>query len=539
MIAASCAWPVAHLSSETALRWRWRFDLGPGELEPAIWARSLAFVWSVALRSPWRFVDDEPAPRFPIMSTNCIDPKRSKTHGTDTCGTCAPCARTAIRRAAEALSAVYEQPVGLRVEQERRVAQRLNEDDELEEYEWIRGRLVVTPPDLPKRPPPRPPSPAMCGADARALVELAASDDPVALLRVRREHEAERLQALLDELRGMAVARGLGAEPSRQRLRIKLTHRGPLTVRLKPLTFTVASVTRAVSGAEAMRAAVAAELALDGRLSPSAEQHPFLRAMLAGEAPAFPDPWQAGLANRMGLQETAAPAAWLREELARYVEHGPTPGGLGSPVAVGGVTYAGGRLLAIDGVPICHVDVEALGRWRLWARKRAERRRHPVVACSRSLGWLPVTWGPPGDPGCTLPFARDGPESARIIFDRHRRMYAREALPPVDKKRPPTDWGRAGTPLPLQPPRRSRGRVRELYDQIARHWLVGWSLAEIANAADVSRSSVDRAIRSARAASEAARKAFNGRGACTYAGPWLAVNDGHVVVTERWEGRHG
>jgi len=239
----------------------------------------------------------------------------------------------------------------------------------------------------------------------------------------------------------------------------------------------------------------------------------------------------------MGLMDDDPNAAWLRAELGRYLKHGPTPGGLGSPVALGGVTYASGRLLSIDGVPLCHVDVDALAAWRLWASRRAARRRHPVVGHPLALGWIPAAWGPPGDPGCAqLPFARDGPEPARVHFDRHRRMYVREALPPVNRRRPPTDWGRAGTPLPLEPPRRSRDRARALYAPIVRHWLVGWSLSELAAAAGVSRSAVDRLVRSAKATSAAARRAFELNKGCSYAGQWLAVRDGQVVVTDTWSG---
>lgn len=433
------------------------------------------------------------------------------------CGRCDACVDRVLRRASARLSAAYGQPVDLTLDR--------------------KGHVSASPTALPRRRSPRRP-PAIDDRLARVQALLTA-DDPAARIELERQHADEALRALADELATLARARGAevrrGRGPAWRRVHIELPSGIPLRVRLGAAVYHVGPRRQTVSGSEALRAAVAAEVALDGRLTHSSSSHALLERLLAGELRGL-SPWHRGLADRLGLLDDAAPAAWLREQLASAVEHGLTPGGLGSPVSTTGVIYGSGRLLALDGIPICHVDAEALATWRIWAAQRAGSRRHAVTGHALAVSWQPITWGSPGDPGACLPFARDGPEPADVVFARHRRMYARQALPPVDGVRTPTDWGRAGTPIPLDPPPRSRGPARSLYVPLARHWLVGWSLAELAAASGVSRSAVDRLIRWATRVSTEAREAFERRRTCAYAGRWLAVHDGRVVVTETWSG---
>lgn len=421
------------------------------------------------------------------------------------CGCCPACIRRVLDGAERRLSGTYGFDVGLRVR---------------------RGHLEAQPP-LSKRPPPRPPALPLEARHEQALV-LAGADDIEEALALRRAHvEAERL-AHAGELAELARGHGCAVESSTSgtRLRIVTPAGTRVDVQCDRARYDIEGRSHHLSGPEALRSALVAELVLDGRLDPGSARSNFVLDLLAGErsrewsavaqvrARLFASEGQLALVDRLGLLEPDPPAAWLRGEIRAFFERGPGPGGLGSPVSVGGVAYRGGRLLVIDGVPLRHVDVDALAQWRLWATERARARERP-------LSWRPVTWGVAVDPGARLPHARDGPVSADVVFDRHRRMYARASEPGPEGRRL-IDWGRWEVALPVEPPPRSRGLARAHYKAIARHWLVGWSLTELAEGSGASRSAVDRLIRSARTL--AADPA--------YAGRWLAIDFDRVVVTD-------
>lgn len=378
----------------------------------------------------------------------------------------------------------------------------------------LQGGHVEVEPTLPRSSPQRSPAPPEDERHARARALLSA--DIAARLALQREHIAADRRALADELAATARRWGCSAEVrgSRRHPAIRIhTPNGQFDVRCEPARYTTTGRTHAFSGPDALRAAVVGELACAGRLDAPTPRSGFVLKLLDGEPAPFAREAEHGLVDRLGLLEPDEPAAWLRGEIRAFFEYGPCPGGLGSPVAVGGVAYRSGRLVAIDGVLLRHVDVEALSRWRIWATARARARDRPLT-------WHAVTWGVAVDPGGRLPFARDGPVSADVVFDRHRRMYARASEPGPDGRRL-VDWGRREAVLPLDPPPRARGAARDHYEAIARHWMVGWSLAELAEGSGASRSAVDRLIRSARQL--AADPAF--------AGPVLAIDFDRVVVT--------
>ncbi len=426
------------------------------------------------------------------------------------CGDCSACvqqvldaARGALEGAERRLSGVYGVDVGLRVRPRR---------------EGARGGRVEAQPALPKRPPSHAPGPQLDIRHERALALAGAEDIEQALSLCRAHAEAER-RALADELADLARRSACAVEQSttgaRSRLRIRTPSGARLDVRCDGPRYDIGGRSHQLSGPEALRSALVAELALDGRLATERKTSSFVLGLLAGERPRFASEAELALVDRLGLLEPEPPAAWLRGEIRAFFDRGPCPGGLGSPVAVGGVAYRGGRLLAIDGVPLRHVDVDALARWRLWATERARARERPLT-------WRPVTWGVAVHPGDRLPHARDGPVSADVVFDRHRRMYARASEPGPAGRRL-IDWGRREVALPIEPPPRSRGPARAHYESIARHWLVGWSLTELAEGSGASRSAVDRLIRSARTLAADP----------SYAGRWLAIDFDRVVVTDR------
>lgn len=335
---------------------------------------------------------------------------------------------------------------------------------------------------------------------ARALRDLLGAARKAGLLTGREAgYEAAERAARPPLVRVVErMVRHHGVEPvlMRGRLRAELPA-GRLDVGVGRRRFTFGG--RSVgpfSGPDAVACAVAAELAAGAYIDLAPPAPSWLDRVLAGEL--VDADVDRALVDRLGLLDDAEPSAWLRAEVERHLRR-PGPDAIASPAAVAGVVNRAGRCIAVDGVAIRHVDVDALDRWLAWAHERAEAR-------GRRLTWRLAHWGPaidPGPAGHALVAGRLDPPAT--VFERHRRSAeTRTAV------------------LSAAPPARTREPVRTRFEGIARLALAGWSITELAIAAGTSRSAVHRALRSAQAL---------GRDP-SFGGPWLAVEHTRVVVVD-------